>query len=207
MKMNVTTADCTPGEHLTERERLFHEEAASLYQERLDFGVAREVARKDLPLSTYTEAYWKIDLHNLLHFLRLRMDSHAQKEIREYATIIGEEIVAKWVPHTWEAFEDYRLNTLSITSMDQQMIMAEADLTVIQIKGFDAPEMDRYETHELYGHGRAVFGPDSFGRWRIDLDQPIAEVYLDGEWVEDPLHPGNRDKEFYLPLPSRIGAR
>jgi thymidylate synthase (FAD) len=54
-------------------------------QRTLDAGVAREQARKDLPLATYTEAYWKVDLHNLLHFLFLRMDSHAQYEIRAYA--------------------------------------------------------------------------------------------------------------------------
>ena len=62
-------------------------------------GVAREQARKDLPLSTYTEAYWKIDLHNLLHFLALRMDAHAQWEIRSYATVIGEQISQPMVPH------------------------------------------------------------------------------------------------------------
>src|SRR3712207_8263922 len=58
---------------------------------RSDAGVAREQARKDLPLSTYTEAYWKIDLHNLLHFLHLRMDPHAQAEIRAYAQAIRSE--------------------------------------------------------------------------------------------------------------------
>ena len=72
-------------------------------------GVAREQARKDLPLSTYTEAYWKVDLHNLLHFLALRMDSHAQWEIRSYATTIGEQIVRPLFPLVWEAFDDYRL--------------------------------------------------------------------------------------------------
>ena len=87
----------------------FHDAARALYDERLEQGVAREQARKDLPLCTYTEAYWKMDLHNLLHFLALRMDSHAQKEIRDYATVIGREIVARWVPLTWEAFQDYRL--------------------------------------------------------------------------------------------------
>ena len=56
----------------------------------------REQARKDLPLSTYTEAYWKVDLHNLLHFLRLRMDEHAQLEIREYADTIGNRRWARW---------------------------------------------------------------------------------------------------------------
>jgi len=73
-------------------------------------GVAREQARKDLPLSTYTEAFWKIDLHNLLNFLFLRMNNHAQTEIREYAKVIGNEIVAKWCPIVWQAFSDYRLD-------------------------------------------------------------------------------------------------
>ena len=83
--------------------------AREVYQQRLDAGVAREQARKDLPLCTYTEAYWKIDLHNLLHFLKLRMDSHAQWEIRQYATVIGRQIVARWVPVVWESFRELRL--------------------------------------------------------------------------------------------------
>ena len=61
-----------------------NEYSRKVYDERLAAGIAREQARKDLPLSTYTEAYWKVDLHNLLHFLRLRMDHHAQLEIREH---------------------------------------------------------------------------------------------------------------------------
>ena len=81
-------------------------------------GVAREQARKDLPLSTYTEAYWKIDLHNLLLFLRLRMDDHAQQEIRAYASVIGNEIVSRWCPAAWQAFNDYGLNNLSLTAIE-----------------------------------------------------------------------------------------
>lgn len=96
-----------PGAYLTDRERRLHDMCREVYQERLKFGVAREVARKDLPLSTYTEAYWGCNLRNLLHFLGLRMDSHAQKEIRDYANIIGNDIVSKWVPNVWEAFNDY----------------------------------------------------------------------------------------------------
>ncbi len=65
------------GASLTASETEFQAAARKLYQDRIEAGVAREQARKDLPLSTYTEAYWKIDLHNLLHFLALRMDSHA----------------------------------------------------------------------------------------------------------------------------------
>jgi thymidylate synthase (FAD) len=84
--------------------------------------VAREQARKDLPLSNYTEAYWKIDLHNLFHFLRLRMDDHSQREIREYATTIGDEIVSKLFPQAWEAFVDYRLEALILSRLDVGVI-------------------------------------------------------------------------------------
>lgn len=110
------------GNRLSESELAFHASARELYQGRVSAGVAREQARKDLPLSTYTEAYWKIDLHNLFHFLSLRMDSHAQKEIRDYANIIGNEIVARWVPMAWEAFCDYRLNGMFLTLADQKMM-------------------------------------------------------------------------------------
>jgi thymidylate synthase (FAD) len=73
-----------------------------------DHGLARELARIGLSLSTYTQWYWKVDLHNLLHFLSLRKHPHAQYEIRAYADVIG-EMVADWVPLSWEAFSDYRL--------------------------------------------------------------------------------------------------
>jgi thymidylate synthase (FAD) len=109
-------------ESLTNVERWFHNEAQRVYNERLASGVAREQARKDLPLSTYTEAYWKIDLHNLLHFLSLRMDPHAQKEIRDYATVIGDQIVKPLFPIVWEAFEDYRLGAVNLTRLDALVI-------------------------------------------------------------------------------------
>ena len=96
--------DAAAGARLSAAEADLQRQARAVYQERLDAGVAREQARKDLPLSTYTEAYWKIDLHNLLHFLGLRADSHAQEEIRAYATLIGEQVVRRWVPLTWEAY-------------------------------------------------------------------------------------------------------
>lgn len=103
-----------PGTYLSLREQFFQGEARAVYEERLQFGVAREVARKDLPLSTYTEAYWKVDLHNLFHFISLRLDPHAQLEIRLYAEAIA-EIVKVWVPWAWEAFEDYRLKGMYLT--------------------------------------------------------------------------------------------
>lgn len=79
------------------------------YTNLLDTGLARELARINLPLSTYTEWYWKIDLHNLFHFLRLRLDVHAQYEIRVYGEVIA-DIIKQIVPLAYEAFEDYILN-------------------------------------------------------------------------------------------------
>ncbi|MBN1334647.1 MAG: FAD-dependent thymidylate synthase [Deltaproteobacteria bacterium] len=76
--------------------------------------LARELARIGLPLSTYTQWTWKIDLHNLLHFLRLRLHPHAQQEIRVYATAIA-DLTRAWVPLTWEAFEDYVLHAVSLS--------------------------------------------------------------------------------------------
>ena len=70
--------------------------------------LARELARMNLSLNYYTQWYWKVDLHNLLHFLSLRIDAHAQYEIRVYAEVIG-KLVEAWVPFAWEAFSDYRL--------------------------------------------------------------------------------------------------
>lgn len=110
------------GEQLSEEERQLHAFARQVYRNRIEMGVAREQARKDLPLSTYTEAYWKIDLHNLLHFLELRMNPAAQLEIRQYAEIIGNEIVAKLFPITWEAFLDYRLHAVKLSKKDQEVL-------------------------------------------------------------------------------------
>jgi thymidylate synthase (FAD) len=112
----------SPGDYLSRQERAFHDNAKHVYEERLKFGVAREQARKDLPLSTYTESVWKIDLHNLLHFLSLRMDADAQREIRQYANVIGRDIVAGLFPMTWEAFEDYRLNAVTLTALDIEAV-------------------------------------------------------------------------------------
>jgi thymidylate synthase (FAD) len=106
------------GAELSASEAELLEKSRALYEKRIELGVAREQARKDLPLSTYTEAYWKIDLHNLLHFLALRMDAHAQLEVREYATAMGEQIVRPLFPLVWEAFVDYRRESMFLSRLD-----------------------------------------------------------------------------------------
>jgi thymidylate synthase (FAD) len=114
------------GARLTAEEADLQDRARQVYEARLAAGVAREQARKDLPLATFTEAYWKIDLHNLLHFLELRMEAHAQQEIRDYATTIGERVVARWVPLAWEAFLDYRRGATRFSKAETAIIAAIA---------------------------------------------------------------------------------
>lgn len=120
------SGDCFPaqiGADISAAEAKLQAQAKDVYRDRLEAGIAREQARKDLPLSTYTEAFWQMDLHNLLHFLALRMDPHAQLEIRRYAETIGEQIVSRWVPIAWEAFKDYRYQQLTLSRLEQELLV------------------------------------------------------------------------------------
>lgn len=87
------------------------------YERYVDSGMRRELARINLPVSQYTECYWKMDLRNLFHFLKLRLDSHAQYEIRVYAEAIF-EIIKPLFPTSCQAFEDYILNAITLTQRD-----------------------------------------------------------------------------------------
>ena len=78
-------------------------------------GLARELARMNLPVSYYTQWYWKIDLHNLMHFLRLRADAHAQYEIQAYADVMI-DVLKRWVPFAYDAFMDYRFGAVTFSS-------------------------------------------------------------------------------------------
>jgi thymidylate synthase (FAD) len=164
--------DSEKGAELSRKERELHSLSRQLYQERLQTGVAREQARKDLPLSTYTEAYWKINLHNLLHFLELRMDQHAQFEIRSYATLIGTEIVSRWCPIAWEAFVDYRLNSVSWSRLELQIIQA---LTAGR----------REEARKLATEfGLLSYGPEGLkrNRERSEIEAKLKRINLPIPW-------------------------
>ena len=91
------------------------------YRELIDLGLARELARIDLPLSLYTQFYWQMDLHNLFHFLRLRMDAHAQYEIRAYANTLF-EIASTVTPTACEAFEDYVLGSTRLSRSETEAV-------------------------------------------------------------------------------------
>jgi thymidylate synthase (FAD) len=100
-----------------------HEQKESFrnYRKHIELGAAREIARIDLPLATYTQWYWKMDLHNLFHFLGLRMHPHAQWEMRQYAKAIF-ELIKPIVPISCEAFEDYRINARYFSAQEMEII-------------------------------------------------------------------------------------
>jgi thymidylate synthase (FAD) len=104
------------------------DQMAEHYQNQLDENVARELARIDLPLSMYTQMYFKMDLHNLLHFLSLRLDPHAQYEIRAYAEVIA-GMVQRVAPLAYEAWLDYRLcgSSLGLAEMRVLRTLLAAD--------------------------------------------------------------------------------
>jgi len=106
--------------------------SADLYRWAIASGVCRELARVSLPVSTYTRWVCTWDAHNLLHFLALRLDKHAQWEVRQYAQVIA-SIVADWLPLTWEAFVDYRRDAVSLSRIE-----VDALRTVLGAAGLDA---------------------------------------------------------------------
>jgi thymidylate synthase (FAD) len=102
-------------------------EAFGVYDALLEDGCCREQARGVLPQSTYTEFYWKINLHNLMHYLQLRMEKGAQKEIRDYAEAIY-ALVEPLVPITMEAFRDFRVNGMFLTGPEIEALRTGKDI-------------------------------------------------------------------------------
>ncbi|MEO9779389.1 MAG: FAD-dependent thymidylate synthase [Sedimentitalea sp.] len=109
-------------------------------------GLARELARMNLPANIYTQWYWKVDLHNLFHFLRLRADAHAQYEIRVYADAIC-EMVADWVPAAYGAFEDYRMGAVTMSSQMVECLrrMLKGEAVTKENSGMSAREWREFE--------------------------------------------------------------
>ncbi len=109
-------------------------------------GLARELARMNLPANVYTQWYWKVDLHNLFHFLRLRADAHAQYEIRVYAEAIC-GMVRDWVPAAYAAFEDYRMGgaTLSGKALDCLRRMLAGETVTQESSGMSKGEWREFE--------------------------------------------------------------
>jgi thymidylate synthase (FAD) len=116
-----------------------------------ELGIARELARTLLPVSLYTQWIWKIDLHNLLHFLDLRLDPHAQIEIRVFAEAMA-EFVRDWVPHAWEAFVDYRREAVPLSRLEARalgrLLAGDNEPAAIAAAGLKGRELQEFE-HKL----------------------------------------------------------
>lgn len=110
-------------------------------------GLARELARMNLPANIYTQWYWKTDLHNLFHFIRLRADAHAQYEIRVYAEAIA-ALVADWVPQAYRAFDDYRMGgaQLSATALDCVRRMLKGEQVTQEGSGMSQGEWREFQS-------------------------------------------------------------
>ena len=162
------------GKIFSAREQELQQLARTVYNERIEAGLAREQARKDLPLSTYTEAYWKTDLHNLLHFLALRMENHAQLEIRSYAHTIGNEIVSKWCPMVWEAFKDYQLGALELSKQEVDII------TCLQAGDGDGAQALAVKFGFLPPAGEKI----KFNLERSEIEQKLEILGIRPPWLE-----------------------
>lgn len=126
-----------------------HEDGSGLKIDENKPSIARELARINLTLNYYTEFYWKIDLHNLLHFLELRSHSHSQYEIRVYADAIINNILKFWVPIVYEAFLEYRLNALHLSATAVKVLkrMIEGEIISQENSGLTKREWNEFELH------------------------------------------------------------
>lgn len=134
------------------------EHAYDDYETLLGKNFARELARINLPVSQYTEWYWKIDLHNLFHFLRLRLDAHAQHEIRVYADAMA-QIVREIVPMAFEAFEDYALKAIRLTHPELQAmkrLLATTDTALLTDDVLAECGLSKREVEEFRGKLRLM---------------------------------------------------
>ena len=130
-------------------------DAGGAYAWMLEEDVARELARIDLPLSTYTQWYWKIDLHNLLHFLTLRVDPRAQWEIREYGRMLA-AMVRRVAPLSYEAWVDYDLSARSFTRAEREALTRLVSVDGDLLRAVDGATLSKQELGELGMSAREI---------------------------------------------------
>lgn len=172
----------------TEGQQLWAEDAAiDEYRSRIDSGVAREQARSCLPLSTYTEMFWKVDLHNLFHFLKLRLDPHAQQEIREFAQAV-EGFVRQAFPIAYSAWVDCVRDAVTLTVQDQQALaqfLQNGDGSTIAVQ----------EMQEIVDEVPDAFPSKREGQEFVEKLKKVARSFEGRAMDEsDPAYfPGNQD--------------
>jgi thymidylate synthase (FAD) len=121
-----------------------------VYEAAIDQGVSREQARMVLPINLYTEMYWKIDLHNLLHYIRLRNHSHAQAEIQEYAKAML-DLITPIVPLTVEAFNDYVVNARTFSAQEMSILLSaiQDNVPIEYLIEMSSENLSKTEAHEF----------------------------------------------------------
>jgi thymidylate synthase (FAD) len=157
-----------------ERWERIRKESASAYEWMTSHDVARELARIDLPLSTYTQWYWKIDLHNLLHFLKLRVDAHAQWEIQEYGRVMA-GMLKRVAPQSYEAWIDYDVCGTRMSRMELDAVRRLVSASADSVASRDGTSLDAGALAELGLSKREVrelvdkLGPDERPDFELDL--------------------------------------
>ena len=142
MKINSTEAfDKATADKIIKQLEEGQKDAYENYSELIESGLAREIARINLPLSLYTEFYWEMDLHNLFHFLKLRLDSHAQYEIRVYAEVIL-EMCRKVAPMATESFINHMNHGVNFSGEEMEALRALLDGKECPLEG---KKKDRFE--------------------------------------------------------------
>ena len=134
-------------------EEMLNEDAQGRVSDESRQGLARELARMNLSLNFYTQWYWKVNLHNLLHFLWLRSDAHAQYEIRAYANQIL-KTVERWVPVTYEAFMDYRVNGVRLSAKGLEVVRRMLRWETVRRRDVGMSPAEWRELQTLLGRGR-----------------------------------------------------
>lgn len=133
-------------------------DAYDFYQRMIDAGMTREVARFALPQSMYTTFYWRMDSRNLMHFLSLRQDPHAQWEVRQYANALA-DILRKWMPEVWRAYEDYTLQAVTFSRMEIEALRQHLDATDTDVRSL-VLSADGLTTREQRGFAAKLRGPE-----------------------------------------------
>ena len=159
------------------------ERSFAIYSELNEAGVARELARSILPVNLYTEWYWKNDLHNLLHFVGLRSDSHAQYEIRVFSDAMAESVKAV-APFAWEAYQDYVVNGMRFSRIEQSLLEKNLPHRVIEDIGEDIAYQLTATLHaakprevaDLYSLYQKQGGSDSELDFKLKWDSGEIEI-------------------------------
>ena len=159
------------------------ERSFAIYSELNEAGVARELARSVLPVNLYTEWYWKNDLHNLLHFVGLRSDSHAQYEIRVFSDAMAESVKAV-APFAWEAYQDYVVNGMRFSRIEQSLLEKNLPHRVIEDIGEDIAYQLTATLHaakpreeaDLYSLCQKQDGSDSESDFKLKWDSGEIEI-------------------------------